>query len=148
MNKEGGFTLVELLTIIGIIGVLAALSLSSYTYYKSSAAVAVAETGIHDAQTAFEAGIVDPDNLPASFGLVSQSSQGAIQDASAKDLLPGFRVPRQSKFQVSFDKTCAVLEDSMAYMQLNHCQGDQYVTWERFCDGVTIRLTVEGEGCP
>ena len=148
MKSEAGFTLIELLTIIGIIGVLSSLSISSYVFYKASAAYAVTETGMHDAQTSFEAGIVDPDNLPASFGLVTQTDQGELDDAAAKELLPGYRIPRQSKFQVSFDTTCAVLTDSMGYMQLNHCQGDRYVTWERFCDGVTIRLTVEGEGCP
>ncbi|MCB0328792.1 MAG: prepilin-type N-terminal cleavage/methylation domain-containing protein [Bdellovibrionales bacterium] len=147
MRSEAGFTLIELLTIIGIIGILASLSLTSYVYYKASAAYAVAETGMHDAQTAFEAGIVDPDNLPPSFALVSQTAQGPIQDAVASQLLPGYRVPRSAKFQVAFDKTCAANEDSMAYMQLNHCQGDQYITWERFCDGVTIRLSISGEGC-
>ncbi|MCI5065804.1 type II secretion system GspH family protein [bacterium] len=146
-SSEAGFTLIELLTVIGIVSVLSSLALTSYYYYKSSAAYAVTEIGIHDAQTAFEAGISDPDNLPASFGVTSQSSQGSIQDASASALLPGYRVPRQSRFQVSFDSTCAVGTDSMGYMQLNHCLGDRYVTWERFCDGVTVKLVVEGEGC-
>ena len=148
MRSESGFTLIELLTIVGIIGILASLSLSSYVYYKGSAALAVAETGMHDAQTAFEAGIGDPDNLPSSFALLSQTQQGELTNADANDLLPGYRIPRNSKFQVEFDTTCAVSTDPFGYMQLNHCQGDRYVTWERFCDGVIVRLTVEGSGCP
>jgi prepilin-type N-terminal cleavage/methylation domain-containing protein len=148
MRNEAGFTLIELLTVIAIIGILASLSLTSYVLYKASAAYTVAETGIHDAQTAFEAGTIDPDSLPASFGLVSQATQGELSDNAAKELLPGFRIPRNSKFSVLFDKTCAVNTDTLAYMQMNHCQGDRYITWERFCDGVTVKLAVSGEGCP
>ena len=147
MSRESGFTLLELLTIIAIIGVLSSLSLTSYVYYKASAALAVAETGMHDAETSFEAGIVDPDRLPNAFALVAQSNSGPVSNADASALLPGYRVPNSSTFRVQFDPTCAVSTDSMAYMQLNHCQGDRYVTWERFCDGVIVRLVVEGEGC-
>ena len=148
MRQDSGFTLIELLTIIAIIGVLASLALTSYATYKNSATYAVIETALQDAQTSFEAGIVDPDNLPASFALVSQSTAGELLNPNAAALLPGFRLPRLTKLQVSFDSTCATPNDAMASMQINHCQGKKYITWERFCDGMTVRLAVDGDGCP
>lgn len=148
MRRDSGFTLIELLTIIAIIGVLASLALTSYATYKNSATFAVIETALQDAQTSFEAGIVDPDNLPASFALLSQSTAGEMNNPNAAALLPGFRLPRLTKIQVSFNSTCAAPNNSMAFMQINHCQGKKYITWERFCDGTTVRLAVDGDGCP
>jgi prepilin-type N-terminal cleavage/methylation domain-containing protein len=147
-RMDSGFTLIELLTIIAIIGVLASLALSSYAIYKNSATFAVIETALQDAQTSFEAGIVDPDNLPASFGLIAQTAAGEMTNPVASSLLPGFRLPRLTKFQVRFDGACANPNDSMGFMQINHCQGKKYLTWERFCDGVIVRLAVDGDGCP
>ena len=135
-SAEEGFTLLELLTIIGIIGVLASLALTSFGFYKASAALAVAETTLHDARGAFEGGIVDSDNLPASVALTSQTTQGPVSDANANALLPGFMVPDNVRFDVSYDNTCTNGACTLALLEVRHCQGEEYVRWTRFGDGV------------
>ncbi|MCB0321574.1 MAG: hypothetical protein KDD60_11670 [Bdellovibrionales bacterium] len=147
VNGEEGFTLIELLTIIGIIGVLASLALTSFGYYKASAALAVAETTIHDARGAFEGGIVDADNLPASVPLTSQNSQGNLSSPLASALLPGFKVPSNVRFRVSYDNTCITGACQVALLETRHCQGEEYVRWVRFGDGVETKLQISGTGC-
>lgn len=148
-QREDGFTLIELLTVIAIVGILSALGLTSFGYYKASAAYASVEATLHDARNALEAGTVDADNLPASVPLVLQGAQGPITDNLAADLLPGMMLPRNTAFRVSYDSSCDNGGCQSTFLQVNHCFGDEYAQFIRFGDGVELKLDhIAGEGCP
>ncbi len=148
MNRsEGGFTLIELLTVIGIIGILMSLGLTSFSFYKASAAFATAKQTAHDARNAIEAAQVDPDNPPSSVPLTSQTSQGMITDPLAAAFLPGLRLPPRVNFQVQYDNTCVTGACQSELVQVNHCSGLEFVRWIRFGDGTEIEFEIAGEGC-
>ena len=149
MNSQRGFTLIELLTVICILGILSALGLYSFSVYNQRAAYVVAEQTLSDARTDLEASITNVDNPPASVPLFAQSAQGALQNASAAALLPIMRIPRNVKFQVSYDASCIDGGCQSEFLQVNHCNGSEYVRWIRFGDGVDVLLDhIAGSGCP
>ncbi len=150
MRSDRGFTLIELLTVIALIGILASLSISGFHLYKASAAYAVAAQTLHDARNALEASIVDQDNLPPPVPLSEQVAQGVVTDPLGKQILLGLQVPKNMKIRYAYDPDCV---DSScpyeAYLQANHCYGNEYSRWVRFGDGVEVVLEhVAGAGCP
>ena len=148
MRSQKGFTLIELLTVIGIIGILAGLGIASFAVYKSSAAYGVASATLRDGRTFMEAGLNNYDDPPASVALYTQSSQGPLNDAAAAALMPGMMVPRNVKFQISYDADCASDSCMTALIQANHCQGEQFVRYVKFGDGSeTLMENQAGSGC-
>ena len=149
MKRDSGFTLIELLTVIGIIGVVSGLALQSFKEYRARAAYAVAEQTLNDARIALEAALSEPDAAYA-FDLtnLSQNTPGPMSDANARSLFPGLNLPKDIKITVNHDQTCisgACLSKSVA---VRHCTGTEYVTWQRYGDGVEIKLDhVAGGGC-
>ena len=148
MNEESGFTLIELLTVLAIIGVLSSLGVTAFRVYQANAAYVAASETLRQARTSFEAGINDIDNPPASVGLTLQTSSGQLDSAQARDLLVGLKLPKSVAFQVAYDSGCLAANCQSAFMQVRHCQGEQFVRWVRFGDGSSILLeNLAGEGC-
>ena len=149
MKSEQGFTLIELLTICAIIGLLSALGLTTFQMYRGSAAYGVAETTLRNARNAVEASINKTDATLVAVPLTAQSTQGQITDPSAAQFLPGMMVPRQVKFQVSYDPACTTGACTSEFLQVNHCMGNEFVRWIRFGDGIDVTLEhLAGTGCP
>jgi prepilin-type N-terminal cleavage/methylation domain-containing protein len=149
MNSQRGFTLIELLTVIVILGILSSLGMYSFSVYKQRAAYIVTEQTLGDARTDLEASITNLDNPPGSVALFAQSAQGALQNAAAAALLPSTMVPRNIKFQVSYDADCIDGGCQSEFIQINHCNGTEFVRWIRFGDGVDVLLDhLAGVGCP
>ncbi len=148
-SRERGFTLIELLVITVLIGILASLSLTSFQVYRASAAYRVAQITMHDARTSIEAGTSDVSNVPAAVALTSQRSQGPVSNMAANRLLPGFVVPHNTSFTVSFDPACVTAACEYETLQVRHCQAQQYTRWIRYGDGVDVLLeNISGSGCP
>ncbi len=145
---ERGFTLIELLTIIGIISVLSLLGLSSFKVYRADAAYSVAESTMRNARNAVEASVNNVDNPPGAVSLVVQRAQGPISDPSARAFLPAMQVPKNVKFQVSYDPSCVSGACQSEFMEVSHCFSNEYTRWIRFGDGVDLLLEhVDGGGC-
>ena len=148
MKSEAGFTLLELLTVVGLISLLSALGLTSFTYYKAAAAYATAESTLHDARNAIEASLIDADNLPASVPTLSQTASGVITDGDAFEFLPGLRLPNHVRFTVMYDNACIDSDCQSEYVQVKHCFGNEYVRWIRYGDGVEVKMDhISGSGC-
>lgn len=148
MRQESGFTLIELLTIIGIIGILSLLGVTSFKVYRADAAYSVSETTLRNARSAVEAAINNIDNPPGAVALVSQNSPGPISDANAKAFLPAFQLPKNVKFEVSYDPTCVSGACQSEFLEVSHCFAQEYTRWVRFGDGVDLILEhVSGGGC-
>jgi len=147
--SDRGFTLIELLVITVLIGILASLSLTSFQLYRASAAYRVSQITMHDARNAIEAGTSDVSNIPAAVAPTSQRAQGPVANAAANRLLPGFIVPHNTSFSVSFDPTCVTAACQYESLQVRHCQAQQYSRWIRYGDGVDVLLeNISGSGCP
>ena len=52
-NSRGGFTLVEMLVVIGMIGILAATLISSFSHVKTTARQSQAQSQVSEVATAF-----------------------------------------------------------------------------------------------
>ena len=147
IRHHKGFTLIELLTIIAILGVLAYMGSTAFQMYKSTAAYGVIAQTLADARRAVEAGISNFD-LPPGAVNVSQSARGEMQDAGARALMPGFRLPRGVKIDVSYNPECLDLGCEQAYIELRHCQAKEHLRWVRYGDGLDMLLEhLAGGGC-
>jgi prepilin-type N-terminal cleavage/methylation domain-containing protein len=149
MRKEAGFTLIELMTVVVTIGALAGMAVMSFKDYRAKAAYGVAEQTLNDARTALEAALSEPDAVFAfTLANVAQSTPGAFTDPNANDLFPGFRLPKDVKVTVYHDPTCLDSTCLSKAVEVRHCTGIDYVDWQRFGDGVEIKLEhIAGSGC-
>lgn len=148
IHNERGFTIIELLTVVGIIGVVSALGLTSFYVYKSDAAYASAARLVQDSITAVEVALSMPDQTLGAVPDYVQTEQGQVSDPAAKALLEGIVVPRKMKLQFSYDPTCESGACVLASVQANHCQAEDSPRWIRYGDGVDVRLEhIAGTSC-
>lgn len=146
-SEESGFTLIELLTVIATIGVLASIMLSGFSLYRASAAYAVATSTLQSARNAVEASMSVPDTLPAAVGFTELDAQGAVPVA-LRDLMPGMQMPKDVKLSISYDPACFDPACTETILSARHCKGMEYITWQRFGDGLEIMLEhIDGAGC-
>jgi prepilin-type N-terminal cleavage/methylation domain-containing protein len=147
-RTQQGFTLIELLTVIGLLGVLTGLGMANVRSFRQKAYYSVVVQSLRDAFTASSSAFVK-DTPPASFGLVSQGSPGAMTDTSARNLLDGYVNPSNTKIQVSYDASCVDAGCTAMFLQVNHCKGSQYAQLIQLGDGTDLRLDrIDGVGCP
>lgn len=78
VTGDGGFTLIELMTVMIIVGILCAIALPSFASQKSKAKAAAMKSSLHDAGLAEESLLADskPYAPAGPLGLVALASQG------------------------------------------------------------------------
>lgn len=81
--KDAGFTLVELLVVVGIIGILATLSVLNFAEYRKSATFATMKVDAHNMLTAQSAHMVE-----GAHHLICDDTSGSSQPSC--ETLPGF----------------------------------------------------------
>jgi len=85
---------------------------------------------------------------PPAIGGFSQAAQGPLTDANARDVPPGFMVPRKLRFTSTYDSTCADPSCELIDAQGKHCRGNDFVRWIRYGDGLDVRVEhLPGAGC-
>lgn len=125
-----GFTLLELIFSALITGILASTMISSYHLFLKRAGTAVARQTMHDSRNALEAS--DTENIYFDKAVtVLQEGPGEVADAEARELLPGFRLPRKVKFFFLYRPHCYADNCQARVFYISHCSGDWGVMWER-----------------
>ena len=146
-RNQQGFTLLELLVVIGIISLLCYLGLTSFWVYRADAAYSVAQSVLRNSKVSIEAGQTDTSNLPGPVDIV-QTAQGPIQDVAARAYLPNMQLPRNVKFSAQYDPDCLDETCQSDLIEIKHCLGKQYIRWIRFGDGSEPQmLPIQGSGC-
>ena len=79
-KRPNGFTLLELLTVVGIVGVLAAVAIPQYATYRQKGYDALANADLKNAATAEEA------------YYATNEAYVSCDDAACQSALPGFRL--------------------------------------------------------
>ena len=147
-KKEQGFTIIELVTVMGTIGVLASLSMSSFYLYRKDAYYSVAESTMRNARSSMEIGINSSDVEAETVPLVSQTSAGNINNVQANKVLPGMKLPQNVEFKVSYDPDCQDSSCDAQFLSVNHCIGKLETSWIRFGDGLDLSLeNIATGGC-
>ncbi|HMO02804.1 MAG TPA: type II secretion system protein [Oligoflexia bacterium] len=147
LNKQRGFSLIELIFILLTIGVLASMSITSFNVLKMSTAYQVVATSINQLRLAAESGTIETDSLPSAFS-ITQTTSGPFSDVNAAALFPGFNQTSRTKITAEFDPSCDTGACAFIFTQVQHCNGDRYQEWLRYGDGIDIVLEdLMGDGC-
>lgn len=145
---EKGFTLIELLVVIALIGILSYLSLKGFAVYRANAAYASVESSLQNARIAAEASQTDANHLPPPVPWYFQNVPGSINDPSAAQYLPGFKVSPDTRFWAFYSPACMDLACQSDFIEVVHCKATEFALWVRWGDGFEIMLHhLPGGGC-
>lgn len=146
-QSQRGFTLIELLVVVTTLMVLTGISMQTFKEYKARAAYSVATRTHRDARSSFEASFTAPDAIYNDVS-TSQTSVGPLADPDARALLTAFRVPKNVKVTLEYSQACLDPSCIQTFIQVNHCQANEYVAWTRFGDGLELMQEhIAGSGC-
>lgn len=147
-KKEKGFTLIELLVVVATISILAGLGIPTLWSLKSNAAYAVAEDTLRGCRNSGEAGLATAGGIGGLGRTLLQTQADLMGNANAKAYLAGMVVPTNVSIEVEYDPTCLDGGCTTEYVQVKHCNGQQYLNWTRFGDGSEIYVrNIAGDGC-
>lgn len=143
-----GFSLVELLVVIGIMGIVSALGMTGLAVYKDSAEYSKAESTLRTARTALSVSELDLA-LGFSMGLTYSGTSGEPLEPALSAVLPGAGVPKEVRIGVLYN-SCEGADGaaikSIVYSQPCRSKRQTYVTKD--CAGNEIVLSnVAFMGC-
>jgi prepilin-type N-terminal cleavage/methylation domain-containing protein len=125
LSKNSGFTLLELLVVVGIVGILATISVSLFDEYRRKANDAVAISQVHDALTAHAGFKVDNENQICDFTINSDHTVTyGGGSRTMEDCFPGFVHANDVvlSFQ-QYDNGSGGFDDSGYHAAALHCFG-------------------------
>lgn len=93
LQKESGFTIIELLAVTALFGVLSSISIANYNQYKEKAFATIQKRIFHDVRTSFEArdfeSIFELEEDETQFVTNSWNSQQFEGNVAKAALIPG-----------------------------------------------------------
>jgi prepilin-type N-terminal cleavage/methylation domain-containing protein len=136
-NKQRGFSLVEMLSVIATMGALATISIQTFVVYKAEGYYSNSESGMRNAKLALEAGLVNEDRFPANRVLWTVSdTPGRVTVNDAALIAPGLNNNPNSYIYVYHNTGCVgggwCLSD---WITSRHCGSKEYTYWYRYANG-------------
>ena len=86
MNKQQGFTLIELMIVVAIVGILAAIAIPAYQDYTTRARVSEAIGFAAAAKTAVSESVISTGSLPANNAAAGLAAADAISSTYVESL--------------------------------------------------------------
>ena len=140
-RDERGFSLIELLTVIGILGILASLSLSAFSIYRESAEYSKGDATMHSARTALYAGELDLGEDFTMAYTTSTTTGGALVGPMAQ-ALPGMIMTKDLRLGVEVnacDDSSGPF-DRAQFIVAQPCRATRELRYEKFCGGSEVIL--------
>lgn len=89
MNKQQGFTLIELMIVVAIVGILAAIAIPAYQDYTTRARVSEAIGFAAAAKTAVSESVISTGTLPANNAAAGLAAANAISSTYVESVTIG-----------------------------------------------------------
>lgn len=134
-RSEAGFTLIELITVIGILGVLAGISLQTFGVYRENAFYAASEEILRNARTALDVGRANEENFPARILFTQSFTGGRVTGADAALIAPGLTNNNRSYVYVYHNPTCTTGWCLTDYITSRNCKSEEYTYYYRYANG-------------
>ena len=146
-SEESGFTIIELLVVIGTIGVLSAISLVGYKAYKDRAYIARSDEMFNSALTALEAGKINADQFNGGTYFAYADKMSAY--AGQPDFIaPGLPVDSNMYVYVLHNSGCVAGNCVEDYVTTRHCQAAMRNLYVLYKDGNQVQMAFESsDGC-
>jgi general secretion pathway protein G len=128
-EREGGFTLVELMVVMMVIAILTAIAVPAYTTYIRNAKEATLREDLHVMRSAIDAYTVDKQKAPQSLDDLVQSGYLKAMPKDPFTQRTDTWVPAQSDMMGSIDQTESGIDDVHSGAQMSASDGSSYATW-------------------
>ena len=129
-QRDGGFTLLELMVVMVIIGILAAIAIPSFTKNVQRAREAVLREDLHTIRTAIDSYTVDKQKAPQTLDDLVQAGYLKTMPVDPMTNRSDTWIPSQSDSFTSTDETqSGGMDDVHSGSQQVASDGTTYNTW-------------------
>jgi general secretion pathway protein G len=128
-EREGGFTLIELMVVMMVIAILTAIAVPAYTTYIRNAKEAALREDLHVMRAAIDSYTVDKQKAPQSLDDLVQTGylKGMPKDPFTQRT--DTWVPVQSDMLSGIDQTESGVDDVHSGAQMSASDGSSYTSW-------------------
>jgi hypothetical protein len=131
----------QLVLVMALLGIIVINAITTFNTYREMAANTLALHTLKNSEDILKTSLMEHGGINTYLAPTSQKTAGPLTDPAARALLPGFRVPDNTKVTVYFDPKCNSIGCTSEFLQVNHCTGHRLAFWERYGDGSEIELS-------